>query len=285
MGIYIAAAITTALVLGLYGYVIAKMSARADWPVLIVAALVALPLQPLAFYLVRMPLHGFLSASLGAGALLTTLTLFYAPLTEEPAKWLPLLVPFIRRRLNPANAVAMALTVGLGFGIGEIWFLAEQLARVPAVAAQPFYSLGGFLIERTLVCFLHGAMIAFAYHRLASGRSFILGGLIGMALHFALNFPIFLAGIDLFGLGKTWWPTLLMLYLGLFTIALGAAVTSLSRGRFREVVLGFSDCPECGAHYPRPLLALNFGPVRYERCPNCRRFHWVSITSGRARPP
>jgi len=47
MGIYIAAAITTALVLGLYGYVIAKMSARADWPVLIVAALVALPLQPL----------------------------------------------------------------------------------------------------------------------------------------------------------------------------------------------------------------------------------------------
>jgi len=25
---------------------------------------------------------------------------------------------------------------------------------VPAVAAQPFYSLGGFLVERTLVCFL-----------------------------------------------------------------------------------------------------------------------------------
>jgi hypothetical protein len=277
MGIYIAAAITTALAIGLYGYIIAKMSSRADWPVLTLADAVALPLQPLAFYLVRLPLHGVLSATLGAGALLTTLTLFYAPLTEEPAKWLVLLVPPIRRRLNSENAVALALAVGLGFGIGEIWFLAHQLAGVPAFAALPFYAFGGFLVERLFVCFLHGGMISFAFHRLAQGRSFIVGGLIGIALHFALNFPIYLASIDFLGIGKTAWAYVLTFWVPAMTIPLGAAVTRLSRGRFREVILGFSTCPECGAKYPRSLLALNFGPVRYERCPHCRHFHWVRI--------
>lgn len=277
LGITIAAAITTALVIAFYGYIIARMSAREDRSLLILAALVALPLQPLAFYLVRMPLHGLLNATLGVGALLTTLTLFYAPLTEEPAKWLPLLVPAVRRRLKPENAVALALAVGLGFGIGEIWFLAEQLARSPAFAALPFYAFNGFIGERAVVCFLHGAMIVFAYSRLAAGRSFIVGGLIGMALHFALNLPIFLAKIDLFGIGNVAWAIVLALWVPMFAIALGVVVTRLSRGRFREAMLGFSTCPQCHAEYPRPLLALNFGPVRYERCPNCRHFHWVKV--------
>lgn len=275
MSILIAAAITTVLVIGLYGYLIKRVAERADWPVLILAAVVALPLQPLAFYLVRLPLHHTLTAALGAGALLTAISLFYAPLTEEPAKWLPLLVPAIRRRLTPTNAVAMALAVGLGFGIGEIWFIATQLAALPSIAEQPFYAFGGFLVERTLVCFMHGGMIAFAFSRLANGRSFLLGGLIGMALHFALNFPLFLGGIDLFGLGGAVWTVLLTLWTGVFTVILGMLVSWLSHGRFREAVLGYSDCPECGAHYPRPLITPRIGPLRYERCPNCRRFHWV----------
>ncbi len=277
MGIIVAAAITTALVVVLYGYIIARMSSRADRSLLVLAALVALPLQPLAFYLVRLPLHHALTGWLGAGALLTAISLFYAPLTEEPAKWLPLLVPAIRRRLTPDNAVALALAVGLGFGVGELWLIAFQLARVPAIAALPFYTFTGFLFERTLVCFLHGGLIVFAYHRLAGGRSFLVGGLIGMALHFALNFPIFLAGIDLFGVGNSVWSTLLTLWIVFLAAALGIAVTRLSRGRFREVVLGYSDCPECGAHYPRPLLGLNFGLARYERCPSCRHFHWIRL--------
>jgi hypothetical protein len=285
MGIYIAAAITTVFVIALYGTIIARMSARTDWPVLLLAAVVALPLQPLAYYLVRLPLNGALTATLGAGALLTALTLLYAPLTEEPAKWLPLLVPPIRRRLRPDNAVAIALAVGLGFGIGEIWFLAVQVAVVPAYAGLPFYAFGGFLIERALVCFLHGAMISFAYHRLATGRSFLVGGLIGMALHFMLNLPIFLAAVDLFGIGALAWQVVLTFWAPGIALVLGIAVSKLTRGRFRAVVLGFSTCPECGAEYPRPLLAFNFGPVRYERCPHCRHFHWVRIGKGRAPAP
>lgn len=277
MGIVIAAAITTALVVVFYGYIIARMSARSDWGVLVLAAAVALPLEPLALYLVRLPLHGWLSATLGPSALLTALTLFYAPLTEEPAKWLTLLLPPIRRRLTPDNAVAIALAVGMGFGIGELWLLALQIANIPALAALPFYAFGGFLVERAVICFIHGGMIAFAFHRLATGRSFIVGGLIGMALHFALNFPIFPASIGLFGIGRGAWQLLLTAWILVFTVSLGFAVARLARGRLREVVLGSSTCPACGAVYPRPLLALNLGPVRFERCPSCRRFHWVKL--------
>ena len=32
-------------------------------------------------------------------------------------------------------------------------------------------------------------------------------------------------------------------------------------------------CPDCGTVYPRPLFGLNMGPKRYERCPNCRKWH------------
>ncbi len=95
--------------------------------------------------------------------------LLYAPLTEEPAKWLPLLLPFIRSELRKENAAAFALAVGLGFGVGEICFLANQLGRVPEIAALPFWHLGGFISERALVCLLHGCFIAFIYQHAGRG--------------------------------------------------------------------------------------------------------------------
>ena len=41
-----------------------------------------------------------------------------------------------------------------------------------------------------------------------------LGGVAGMTLHFFLNFPIFLARRDVFGLGETWLPVLALWSLG-----------------------------------------------------------------------
>ena len=34
-------------------------------------------------------------------------------------------------------------------------------------------------------------------------------------------------------------------------------------------------CPECDKEYDAPLLGLNFGPTRYERCPHCQHWHWT----------
>ena len=282
MGIVIAAVITALLATAAYGYLLHRISAPADRRVVLFAVLVALPLQPLAFYLVRMPLLRWFTSAIGPGDALTTISLFYAPLTEEPAKWLVLLAPLIRRCLKPDNAVALALAVGLGFGIGEIGFLAEQLTRSPQMAAQPFYMFGGFLGERFMVCFLHGAFVAFLFKRLAEGRAFWPGALAGVALHFALNFPIFLMAIDFGHIGRAAWSGVLQVYLLAFVIALAVAVNRLARNRLSASLFGDATCPECGTVYPRSLLGLNFLVTRYERCPNCRHWHWVAM---KQKPP
>ena len=277
MGIIIAAIITALLAAAAYGFLIYRITTPLDRRVVLVAVLVTLPLQPLAFYLVRMPLHRLLTSAIGPGELLTTISLFYAPLTEEPAKWLVLLVPYVRRRLSRDNAVVLALATGLGFGLGEIGFIAEQIMRVPQLAALPFYMFGGFLVERLMVVFVHGAFVAFAFKWLAEGRSFWLGGLLGMALHFALNFPIYLMSIDFGHIGRAAWQVAIQVYLLAFVIALAVAVNRLARGRVWASVFGNATCPECGTVYPRSLFGFNFLIVRYERCPNCRHWHWVPM--------
>ena len=238
MGIAIAAAITALVALAVYGWLILRASAPEDRKMLLLAGLVALPLHPLAIYLVRVPLDAALAQALGQGAWLTTLRLLYAPVIEEPAKWLVLLVPPVIARLSPRNAVALALATGLGFGIGEIAFLAYSLAQVPAIAALPFYHFSPFFLERFAVCFIHGAFIALAFKWLSEKKSFILGGLIGMALHFALNFPIYLAQIDLFGLGAERWGSLLPAWLLAMLAGLVALVWWLGGDEFRERLIG-----------------------------------------------
>ncbi|MCS6812838.1 MAG: hypothetical protein NZ772_04600, partial [Cyanobacteria bacterium] len=155
-GIYVMAAITTLISASLYGWLIWALSDRRDRQWLLMAAVCTLPLQPLAFYLVRSPLNSWLVTVLDAKpGLYQFIALWYAPLTEEPAKLLPLLIPALRRRVNPHTYIPFGLSLGLGFGIGEIWFLANHIARASALAALPFYQFTGFAQERFIVCFLH----------------------------------------------------------------------------------------------------------------------------------
>lgn len=278
MGILIAAIITTILAIVVIGLLISKLSKPEDRRVLILAFFFALPAQPIVFYYFRLPLHELLTGLLGVGALLSAITLFYAPVTEEIAKWLALGVPSVRKALKPSNAVAIALAAGLGFGIGELWFIAERLARSPQLAGLPFYYFNGFLTERLMVCFLHGAMIALFFKRYAEGRAVWPAALLGIALHFALNFPIYLSSINLFGLGQNVWGLLLVIYVAVFTLAMFGFVNRLGKDGPREGFLGSTTCPGCGEVYPRSFFALNLLTRRYERCPHCRKFHLVPMS-------
>jgi hypothetical protein len=206
VGILIAAGVATAL--ALVGVAI-LLRQREDWKPLALALLIALPLQPLAFYAVRLPVDGLLRTTYGIAGWVTIVSLFYASLTEEPAKWLTAMVPAVRRAIM-RDPVTVALVVGVGFGVGEIWFLAQALVRSPNYPNLPFWHFNGFIIERLAVCFLHGAFVTLPFYALACGRSFLLGGVAGMALHFLLNFPIYLAQIDAFGFGPKLWTTLLL---------------------------------------------------------------------------
>jgi hypothetical protein len=217
VGLFIAAAITTAL--ALFGFA-ALLRQSNKWRPMVLAFVIALPLQPLMIYALRLPVDGLLRMTFGISAgVVTIVSLFYAPLTEEPAKWLTAAVPKVREAIVK-DPIFLALAAGIGFGIGEIWFLAHALIKSPSYPDLPFWMFGGFVIERLEVCFLHGVLLIPPFYALASGRSFLLGGVAGMVGHFLLNFPIYLASINLLGLGEAWKPVLLLWVL-LFVI-LGA---------------------------------------------------------------
>lgn len=254
-GIYLTAVLTSAVAAALVGAVIHKLRMPADERFLWLAAALALPLQPLVFYLVRVPLDHWLVAHLGSGSsIYQWLISLYAPLTEEPAKLLPLLIPGIRRDIRPGNFVRYALAIGLGFAIGEMWFIAERVARAPAFAGMPFYQFGGYVGERLMTCIFHSAFVAVALWRLR--RRFVLGFAGAAALHWLGNFPILLMAWNVGGLGKTFWAVAVSLWLQFYAIAALTLLAYFTFGRIApaRIFYGRRHCPECGGDYDAPIF-------------------------------
>jgi PrsW family intramembrane metalloprotease len=195
-GLATAATIAALLSAAVYGGALAWWAPRREAALLAAAVLLALPLAPLAYHLARAPLDSSATTALGAGAI-TWLRPLYAPLTEEPAKLLPmLLLPWLARRTTGANAVRVGVALGLGFGLGEIALVATLLQATPGVATAPWPSLMGFISERYMVCLVHGAFTATALTLWRDGpKSLALGLAAAMALHLLANLPIALASV------------------------------------------------------------------------------------------
>jgi hypothetical protein len=275
-GIYLTAIITTGIAAAIFGRLIHKLKMPANERLLWLAAVVALPLQPLAFYLVRVPLDHWIVAHLGSTSLTYQwLTSFYAPLTEEPAKLGPLLIPAIRRDISAANFVRYALAIGVAFAIGEMWFIAERITHIPAFNGMPFYLFGGYVGERLMVCLFHSAFVSLALWQL--GRRFALGFAGAATLHWLGNFPILLMAWNVGGLGKTFWTAIIQFWLLFYVFGALALFSWFTFGRIApgRMLFGRRNCPECGGDYDAPLFGINFGPTRYERCPHCRHWHWM----------
>ena len=276
-GLYIAAILTTAIALAIFGSLLRRLKSPANERLLWLAALMVLPMSPLAFYFVRVPLDNWLATQLvhGSAPYLWLISL-YAPLTEEPAKLLPLLIPAIRRDINPANFGRYAIAIGLGFAIGEMWFIAEQIARVPAYRGMPFYLFGGYVGERLMTCVFHSVFVGTALWQWR--RKFALGVIGAMALHWLGNFPIFLLTWDVGGMGKTFWGIMLQVWLFVYFLGALALLSWFVYGRINPARLfyGRRKCPECGQEYePSFFLAFNMGTRRYERCPHCKHWHFT----------
>src|SRR5205085_2630523 len=186
-GIYLTAVLTTAVAVAIFGPIIHRLRLPANERLLWLAFCVALPLQPLAFYCLRTPLDHTLVGQLGStSSIYQLLASLYAPLTEEPAKLVPLLIPAIYRDLRLANFARYALAIGLGFAIGEMWLLACLVAQIPKYAELPFYQFGGYFAERLLVCVFHSAFVSVALWRLRN--RFIVGFAGAVGLHWLGNF-------------------------------------------------------------------------------------------------
>lgn len=275
-GIYIAAIITTTLSLLIIGSLILQRSLRKDWSLLISAALLEMPMSFLAFYAIRTPLDGWLQGLLGKGSeAYRFLITFYAPITEEPIKLWILLIPYFLKRIDSKNAVYTALAIGLGFGIGEMWLIATRLAENQQIALLPWYSLMGYVTERFIVCIMHGAFTVVALRQIQKG--FIWGALGAMTLHFIGNFPLYLSAIDFGGLGKSAWQIILKIWIMFYFLCMVGVLVSYRLENLRLLLFGKAQCPECGAVYSRPLHGINMFTKRYERCPVCKKYHWIKM--------
>lgn len=279
-GIYLTAVLTTGIAAAIFGPLIQKLKMPANVRLVWLAAAVALPLQPLAFYFVRIPLDHWLAAQLGSTS--TTyqwIISLYAPLTEEPAKLVPLLIPAIRRDIQPTNFVRYALAIGVGFAIGEMWFIAERITHMPAFNGTPFYLFGGYVGERLMVCLFHSAFASVALWQL--GRRFALGFAGAATLHWLGNFPIALMAWNVGDLGKTFWTVVIQLWLLFYFFGSLALLSYFTFGRFTpgRMLFGRRLCPECDREYDAPFFSVNFGLSRYERCPHCRHWHWTKAFS------
>lgn len=239
-----------------------------------------LPMNALAFYLVRMPIDGWLSSALGKQAeVYQLIRILYAPITEEPAKLWPLLIPLFYRRMKSIPVHRVALAIGLGFGVGEAWTVASLLSKSPEIAKYPWYLFGGYMSERMMVCVMHSAFTASALFLIFKHKRVFLGLFACLLLHFLGNFPIFLAGKKAFGIGTKAWQVILQVWVMLYFLLMGSLLAYMTFGKqwFRKLVRGRVKCPECRKIYEHPLFGVNLMHKRYERCPHCRHWHLVGV--------
>ena len=280
-GIIPAAVIAALAAAGIYGGALALIAPRPERGLLLALLLLELPMSAATFFLVRRPLDAALHGALGDSGLYRALTTLYAPLTEEPAKLWPLLLPPLARRVTREGAMRAGAALGLGFGLGEIGLLARLILVEPRYAGIPWYQFTGFINERWMVCLIHAAFTAVAVCAWRRWRGGLALGLpLAMALHFLLNIAIVVVRLSPLGRYPVVASTLLSLWVAGFwcgaivlLVVLNRATTSVpatTPGLFGEAI-----CPECGRVYARSALALNLGARRLERCPHCGRWHLV----------
>ncbi len=266
--IYITAAITSVAILAMWKWMVGKFPPQFPKNLLWLAFVICLPMEPLSYYAMRVPLMETVKARWPE--IFPYLVLVWAPLTEDLFKLAPLLIPAVRKALTKENWAPLSLAIGCGFGIGEAWLVAYFLAINPATNGYPFFVYGGYLGERLQVCILHAFFSSWALRRW--GNKFFLGLLIAMSLHFLANSPILL-------IHKSRYPLLIQqLYavgLVLFTVYAAGELANQIIGprKLALLLLGRARCPGCQQVYDRSFLAANLGNKRYERCPHCKKWH------------
>jgi hypothetical protein len=129
----------------------------------------AIPLSPIVNLLIKKPFFltavKFLNIGIspeGWPIWFLFISLFVAPFTEELSKVLPVFVSRIRGRIHsPISGYGVGFSLGYGFGVGEIWYLAWTFTiKMPEYANGPLYMIFGFSGERFLACLIHALTTA-----------------------------------------------------------------------------------------------------------------------------
>lgn len=186
-GIYVAAVIATVISVLLWGGIFYWLCKK---PKNLLPALITLPFSTIVNLLVKKPIYESILSFSGISPKLSPATplwfllfvLFLSPLAEEAIKISPLTLKQIRRMIDQSSAIWIGTALGMGFGIGEIWYLAWRFSMVPEFAQYPFYYFTGFINERMVVVYIHGVMTAVAITGLQKGKKGLLAGYIGAVM-------------------------------------------------------------------------------------------------------
>lgn len=186
------AAITT--VIALVIVIIVKFALKIDWKRYFIPILIMLP----GSLIINMGLKDWIFLGLSKWIPSTNLILFlvYFPIwvlivgiTEELFKITPLLVPKVRKEIKESEfiKVQFSWSLGIGFGLGEIWYLAYLIALNPIYDGMQWYLFTGFLLERLLVVFLHAGMTILTIYGISKGKIW-LTIILGVVAHGIIDY-------------------------------------------------------------------------------------------------
>ena len=191
MGIFIAAFIMSLGVLfafGTLGLHWANGNKRYLIPLLL-----ALPLSPVVNLYVKHPIFDGLrnvwdipKSPTGWPIWYAVLVLIIIGITEEIIKLSPLLIKSVRSfGVDRRSTLALATFLGLGFGVGEAWYIAWfGYVNDPKIMVLPFYMFGGYMTERFIATLYHIIFLLFPLFGLIRNIYRIaLGLIVAILLH------------------------------------------------------------------------------------------------------
>lgn len=215
----------------IYGAYLAAKAPKAERPMLLLLFVSQLPMSMAAFVALRGPLDAAVRAVLAPEHwLYPWVTLLYAPLTEEPAKLWPLLLPFVAKGTTRDNLGRVARALGVGFGVGEAVFVAWLVLKDPRVPSLPWHAFVPFMRERFQVALIHALIVGISLLGLtATPRRLGAGVALAMGAHLALNLPILLAAKGWLGADRAQVAAILTAWVSLWWVAALLALPRMER--------------------------------------------------------
>ncbi|MDR2395039.1 MAG: YhfC family intramembrane metalloprotease [Endomicrobium sp.] len=185
----------------------------------------------LAFHYIRIPLDDLIKYYANIIPIwYCFITFLYAPVIEEIAKILPILVfPVYKNNITKENIVLYGSVIGLGFGIGEMFLISSFIVKDIAFIGYKWYHFYGYIYERIISCFCHQIFTIVALSGIEKCDIKYL--LYAMVLHAILNIPAFLYQGGFINANSNFVQYFLLCYPLIFVVAIVATFFYVKKGK------------------------------------------------------
>ncbi len=238
--IYISALIVTSMVLFIV-YFIGRWG-RLDIKKVLLVLASATPLSAIVNIGIKRPVILYLFNAIGAShdastwpAYVLIVSLLVVGLSEEAIKMAPAIIPFISKILSKSRYYKLAFSwiMGVGFGLGEAYYIAYAISLNPVYSGYPYYYFTGYMNERIVTCLVHGMLTVIALYGWPSPKKIIGTYFIASIIHAAIDIPPALYQIGLMDIALAEISTMVIGFISIVTF-----LFILNRARdeeFREV--------------------------------------------------